>query len=495
MTVGLPVSRLISATVNLQAVAAQSANFNTALILGSSNVIDVVSRIRIYYSLASVGTDFGTSAPEYLAATAWFNQSPQPTSLTIGRWAKTATHGQLICGVPLIANQSVSAWTPVTAGSLKVTIDGGAAQTVTGLNFSAQTTMAGVASIIQAGITGATVVWDAVYKRFVISSTGTAGTGSTVSFLTAAGSGTDITAMMMGLSTSSGAYVANGIAAETALAAVTLFDTRYSDQWYGLAVPEGVDADHLAIAGYIEGTTASHMYALTHSESAVLNSGDTSNISYQLQQLGYNHTFSQYSSTNGYAAVSLLARMLTTIWTGNNTAITAMYKQEPGVVAEQLTTTQIANLESYYCNVFVAYNNATNIIENGKVASGQYIDTIIGVDWLKSTIQTNVYNLLYTSTTKIPQTDAGMNQIATVIEAACQQGVTNGLLAPGPWSGGGFGQIKQNDYLPKGFYVYTPPISSQAAAQRANRISVPFQIAARLAGAVHTASLTINVAS
>jgi hypothetical protein len=494
MGVGLPVSRLISATVNLQAVAAQTANFNTALILGSSAVIDVVSRIRTYTSLTAIATDFGTSAPEYLAAQAWFNQSPQPTTLTVGRWAKTASKGQLICGVPLLANQAVSGWTGVTAGSLKVTVDTGLAQTVTGLNFSAQTTMAGVASIIQAGITGVVVTWDAVYKRFVITSN-TTGATSAISFLTAAGSGTDITAMMMGLATSSGAYVANGIALETALAAVTIFDTRYSDQWYGLAIPEAVDADHTAVAGYIEGTVASHMYAVTHAESAVLNSGDTSNISYVLQQLGYNHTFTQYSSSNAYAAISLLARMLTTIWTGNNTAITAMYKQEPGVVAETLTTTQIANLESYYCNVFVAYNNATNIIENGKVASGQYIDTIIGVDWIKATVQTNVYNLLYTSTTKIPQTDGGMNQIATVIEAACQQGVANGLLAPGPWSGGGFGQIKQGDYLSKGFYVYTPPISSQPASQRANRLSVPFQIAARLAGAVHTASLTINVAS
>jgi hypothetical protein len=108
-------------------------------------------------------------------------------------------------------------------------------------------------------------------------------------------------------------------------------------------------------------------------------------------------------------------------------------------------------------------------------------------------IQTQVYNLLYLSSTKIPQTDAGNHIILTTIESVLSQAAINGLLAPGTWNAGGFGTISQGDFLPKGFYVYAPPIASQNVSDRSARKSVTFQIAAKLAGAIRTVSVIINV--
>jgi hypothetical protein len=225
----------------------------------------------------------------------------------------------------------------------------------------------------------------------------------------------------------------------------------------------------------------------------VISSVSTTDIAYLLKQLGYKRTVTQYSSNSAYSVCSFLGRALTVNYNGNSTVITLMYKQEPGIVAENLTTTQVNALEAKNCNVFVAYNNNTSIIEQGKVASGDFIDTITGTDWMAVTIMTAVYNLLYTSPTKIPQTDAGSNLITTTIETVCSQGVANGLLAPGVWNSAGFGQLHQGDFLPKGFYVYAPPVASQTQADREARKSVPFQIAAKLAGAVHTVDITINI--
>jgi hypothetical protein len=145
------------------------------------------------------------------------------------------------------------------------------------------------------------------------------------------------------------------------------------------------------------------------------------------------------------------------------------------------------------CNVFVAYNNNTAIIQAGVVCSGDFLDIITGTDWLALDIQTVLYNLLYTSNTKIPQTDAGNHVLVTGMESVLSQAVTNGLLAPGVWGAGGFGALNQNDFMPKGFYVYAPPVSSQSAADRSARKSVLFQIAAKLAGAIHTVNVLINV--
>ena len=170
-----------------------------------------------------------------------------------------------------------------------------------------------------------------------------------------------------------------------------------------------------------------------------------------------------------------------------------MYKQEPGIVAETVNASQIAALEGFNCNVFVAYNNNTAIIEPGVVASGDFLDIITGTDWLALDIQNEVFNLLYTSPTKIPQTNAGMHIITTTIENVCSQAVTNGLLAPGVWQSAGFGGLNQNDYLAKGFYVYAPSVDVQNSADRAARKSVPIQVAAKLSGAVHTANIIVNV--
>jgi Protein of unknown function (DUF3383) len=71
--------------------------------------------------------------------------------------------------------------------------------------------------------------------------------------------------------------------------------------------------------------------------------------------------------------------------------------------------------------------------------------------------------------------------------------LNNGLLAPGVWTSDGFGNLSYGDFMPKGFYIYFPPIANQLPSDREKRYSVPFQIAAKLAGAIHTVKISINV--
>ena len=493
----LPISSLVSATVELSPQAAQMQNLGTLLVVGTSTVIDVVKRLRSYTSLAQVTADFGTSSPEYAAAVLWFEQSPQPGTLLIGRWAQTASAGELI-GAPLTAAQQVALLAVASAG-VDITVDG-VAHNLSAMNFHGQTNLNGIASVLSVALYGyATVVWDSAYSRFVVTSAST-GASSIVGFGTT-GAGTDVSAMLGLTSTSSGAYQANGIASETALACVTLLDQLFGRQWYGLEVVTGAsDSDRVSIAAYIQASTNKHFFGVTTSEGGVITPGDTTSIAYLLKSAALDKGAVQYSSTTSHAVASLLARILTTNWTGNNTTITLMYKQEPGVTAETLTPTQLAALLAVNANVFVNYDNDTAIIEPGITPSGQWIDTVIGTDWLALAIQNALWNVLYTTPTKIPQTDSGMAILAAAIRGVCIQAVGNGLLAPGVWTGPLFGQL-QNDnqgnppFLAEGFYVYTPPVSSQSSADRAARKSVLFQIAAKLGGAVHSANALIVVNS
>lgn len=488
MSTGLPVSDIVNVTVNLSPNAAQYANVDSLLIVGNSDVIDVVQRIRSYSNIAGVATDFGTSAPEYLAALNFFSQQPAPSQLYIGRWAQANTPGKLI-GAPLTAAQQVLAnFTAVTSGGIDLTIDG-TARNLTGLNFSGATNLNGVASIIATALsTHGTCVWTGTYFKIVSSTTGAS---SSVAFATA-GAGTDISTLLGLTAASSGAYLVPGILAETAVAAVQLLD-NLTTTWYGLmfASTSIVDADHEAIAAYIQATF--HIYGLTTQEAGALSSVSTTDIGYILQQLNYTRTFVQYSSSSLYACASLFGREFTVNFNANNSVITLAFQQEPGVMAETLTQSQASSLNAKNYNYFVNYNNGTAIIMNGIMAGGQYIDTIHNLDWLSNAIQTNLYNLLYQAGTKIPQTDQGVHQLVLTCESTLKGAVNNGMVGPGTWATQGFGTLNNGDFMPTGFYVYASPVSQQSAASRDARQSPAIQIAVKLAGAIQSVAAIINV--
>ncbi|WP_373171304.1 DUF3383 family protein [Klebsiella sp. Q11] len=379
MAQGLPVSNVVNVDVIMSPVAATGRNFGALLILGTSTVIPVTERIRQYSAIEDIGDDFGVDSPEYEAATIFFSQSPKPTLVYIGRWAKTLAEGE--------------------AGAV-----------------------------------------------------------------------------------------------ETLLQAVNA-SLQYTN-WYGLAIADSADlveADVISVAAAIEASSLSRILAVTTDDVNVLVAGNTDNIGYKLKAAGYGRTFWQYSSSSKYAAISAFGRAFTVNFTGNNTTITLKFKTEPGVTYETLTTTQAAAIDSINGNVYVYYANDTAIIQQGVMANGDFFDERHGLDWLQNYVQTNIYNLLYTSATKIPQTDAGVTRLMTNVEASLDQAVNNGLVAPGVWNGGPIGQIQSGDTLTKGYYVYADAVSSQAQSDREARKSPVIQAAIKLAGAIHYGDVQINV--
>ncbi|MCY1361911.1 hypothetical protein D9M69_486040 [compost metagenome] len=286
----------------------------------------------------------------------------------------------------------------------------------------------------------------------------------------------------------------DGIAAETLLDCVAGMASMSAD-WYGLLVADTAPADDdlLGVAAFIEGASPSRIFGITTQSSLALDGTSTTDVASKLKAANYRRTFSQYSSSSQYAAASIFGRAFTVDFQGNNTTITLKFKQEPGVTAESLNTTQAAALKAKNCNVFVNYNNDTAIIQEGVMASGDFFDERHGLDWLQNDLQAAVYNLLYTSTTKIPQTDQGINRIVTTINDRMEQAVVNGLCAPGQWNGPAFGALESGQYLSAGYYTYAPPVSTQSQADREARKSPTVQVAAKLAGAVHFANVIVNV--
>lgn len=384
MTQGLPVSNVVNVDVIMSPTAATGRNFGSLLILGSSTVIPVTERIRLYAAVEDIGDDFGIDSPEYEAALVFFGQSPKPTQVYVGRWAKTLTSAE---------------------------------------------------------------------------------SGST----------------------------------ETVVEAVNAC-LQYTN-WYGLVVADDVvssgdvlDADDVIdVATIIEASSLSRIFAVTSGSSGIIDSTSSTDVASRLKAGKFARTFIQYSTKSVYAAVSVFGRAFTVNFNGSNTTITLKFKQEPTVPYETLTVGQAASVDAKSANVYVYYANDTAILQQGVMSNGDFFDERHGLDWLQNYVQTNLFNLLYTSTTKVPQTDAGVTRLLSNVEQSMDQSVTNGLVAPGLWNGGPIGQLSPGDTLTKGYYVYGQPLVQQAQSDREARKAPLIQVACKLAGAVHYADVQINV--
>lgn len=283
---------------------------------------------------------------------------------------------------------------------------------------------------------------------------------------------------------------------ETLLQAVnTLLDYNV---WYGLhlAVPENdypEDADIISVSAAIEAATVSRILAITSDEADILSAAVETDLASKLKAAKYSRTYIHYSSTSRYAALSAFGRAFTVNFTGSNTTITLKFKQLPGITYETLNTSQATNLEAKNCNVYVYYENDTAILEQGVMCNGDFFDERHGLDWLQNAVQTADYNTLYTSTTKIPQTDAGTTTRIANIEKVLDAADRNGLFAPGIWTGGPMGQLSTGDTLTKGYYTWADTVDNQLQTDREARKGVPIQVAAKLAGAVHYGDVAITV--
>lgn len=499
MANSIPVSQRINIQVTLTPQAAQGQSLDTLLLLQNSDLIDPIERYRLFTSVTEVAEQLGAGTDAYNAAVAYFSQVPKPRQMYVGLWARSAKKGGLRGGVLTKAQQNIADWNLITAGGFSIAINGGSAVSVTGMNFATATTMFDVATVVQAALTAATVAvsftWNEGTQRFECLTTAT-GAASVVAFLTAPGSGTNISDDLK-MRTGDGGYSYFGLDSESATDVVALYDDLIGQRFYALGLGDSSfavsDSVRLQMGRAVQALSNKHVFVSTTNDTDVLSAVSTTDIAAAMKAEGLSRSYLQYSSTNPQAAISAWGRMLTVDYSAENSAITLMYKQQPTVVAEALTSTQSQVLQDKNCNVFAAYDNDTNILQFGTMADGTYADVVAGTDWLAVTLQTELWNVFYTGATKIPQTNTGVHRLVTKAEGVCAQAVVNGLLAPGRWDSDGFGSLKTGDILRKGFYVYAQPVENQTAADRAARKAPAIQVAAKLAGAVHDVTVGVLV--
>jgi hypothetical protein len=193
-------------------------------------------------------------------------------------------------------------------------------------------------------------------------------------------------------------------------------------------------------------------------------------------------------------ASAYAGRGLSTNFSGSNTTQTMQLKDLIGITPDSSMTQTLYNkCQDAGVDVYASIQGVAKVLTSG--ANG-FFDDVYNLQWFVIALQVAGFNCLAQSSTKIPQTENGVSALKSSYRAVCEQSVTNQFVAPGAWNSPvTFGS--QADFVAniaqRGYYIFSVPVAQQSATDRADRKAPLIQIAIKLAGAVHSSTVIVNV--
>lgn len=205
-----------------------------------------------------------------------------------------------------------------------------------------------------------------------------------------------------------------------------------------------------------------------------------------------------YGSSTDDDALNMQAayagRALSTIFSGSDTTST-MHLKDLATIQPDPTMTQTFLNEALAAgaDTYPSLQGVAKVFCSG---ANHYYDQVYNLQWFVGALQIAGFNYLATSSTKIPQTENGMDGLKGAYRAICEQAVTNQYVAPGVWnSPTTFGNQADffSNIVQRGYYIYSLPIALQNQADRASRVAPLVQIAVKEAGAIQSSTVVVYV--
>lgn len=193
-------------------------------------------------------------------------------------------------------------------------------------------------------------------------------------------------------------------------------------------------------------------------------------------------------------AAAYLGRGLSVDFTGIGTAITMHGKALAGITPDQtIGQTQLALAQTAGIDVYVLVGTPMVFCSS---ANG-WFDEVYNDDWFAQALQVGGFNYLIPVAFKIPQTEEGISGLKSAYRAVCEQAKTVGVIAPGEWTGAVPAGVPQDLFKQNirnvGYFVFSSPVATQAPADRNARKAPLVQIAAKLAGAVQSSNVLVQM--
>lgn len=264
-----------------------------------------------------------------------------------------------------------------------------------------------------------------------------------------------------------------------------------NDKFYSFCFASTLVAEDVAaVAALVETSEIPTVFYFVTTDDNCVEVG-TDNVLKTLQTSAYTRTFGFFSTDENLdAAVVGIVSGLNSM--NANSAYTAAYKSLVGVTATNLSDTQLSALASYNGNAYTAFGNSYNFIYPA-ISSGSYhVDDLFLIDAAEFLIQQEVVAGLVGSR-KIPQTEAGVDMIASFVARACNTLNNIGLIAGGIWTGQEVQGLANGDAVENGYYIQAGSIADQSASEKASRVSPPIYVALISSGAIEHVVIQVFV--
>ena len=379
----------------------------------------------------------------------------------------------------------ISDFSEVRNGSLTVTADG-VVYTKSGMDFSAVSSVADIAAVIQRAFPYVDVYANGSAGGFGSKTLGTSG----VVVVSSGTDGTDISDEGY-LDVAKGTTVA-GVASSGETLAEAIQRTISKVAYTGVICAKYMDNAEIEAAEAVVSANDLIFVNVWYSVN------DITGVCKTIKDASLNKVRCLVY-TNGFESAKLMlaayvGRAFSVNFEGSDVSQTMNLKTLVNVTPDlNLSQTDYRNAKENGVDLYVSYEGDPSVVSNG---ANEYFDVVYENMALKFYAQNNMYNALKTVGTKLPQTEAGVTVLKNALGQTFRQFVRNGVIAPGKWNSAqtfGDPEVFRANIQDQGWYIYSIPIALQSQSERESRVAPYIQGACKRSGAIHEADVLILV--
>lgn len=490
------INRVVNVALLPEGQQASRDNMNVISVLTSeTGVITSAERYRAYLEISAVEADWGTASVVTQYAQTVFGTKPNPINfdgtLIVGLHRATAetvpATAATLRSTQLVESTLISQLQTITDGSFNITVDA-AVVVAASLDFSAATTLDAVAAILDTAISGAVVSHNNGYLTVTSSTTGAT---SLLTYMSPGPAGTFIGGLLT-MSNGTGGTLTQGAASvvlpiETKVASISALKALINIK--GAVFTDIVlDAEVPTLAAWA-GANQTIIYNVFTGSSYLAVS--TANPVWAVKLASQTNFRCLYSkSGNRLLAATYMARTHTVNFNAENSAMTMSLKTL-SVPSETYSDTEMDSAKRVGLDLYTSIKDTPVVLTS---PANDFVDNVYNITAFIDAVQTDMFNVLKATGTKIPQTTQGVNTLVAQGEKTSRGFVRAGVFAPGAWSSpDSFGNIDtfNRNIEQFGFYWLAGLLRDQPQVDRQARKSPVLQCAVKNSGAIHEASIII----
>lgn len=488
----IPLTNIINVSVTSTPQGLQVPSVNN-ITLFTTETPSNVDDFRVYLEAQSVASDYGTNSETAEFANLIFSQSPNVLtgngSLTIIplQSSVSATQGDFTTSD---ISTNLSDLIDVSDGDIRVVLNGNNID-LTGLDFTNATSLENIATIIQKKLTDVIVENIGNTLKFSSKKVGLDSDVDVVQLPT--GSGTDLSGVTL-LDVASGTATSGANSSgETLIDAIARTQdlTAYVGIFTNLLME---DAVLKSTATYIQARNNIFLYSVASTED-LEDGGIVSQIkdASETKSRAFYYSVSPNEALKGLA--SYVGRAFSVNFSGSNTTQTMFNKTLAGITPDTaINQTILTKAQDAGADIYGSVSGLGVVFSHG---ANDFFDNVYNTQWFKFAVEVATFNYLRQTNTKIPQTETGMDGLKGAVASVCETAVNNQMIGVGlEWnSAETFGNPDdfRRNITDKGYFIYSLPIAQQSQSEREARQAPLVQTAIKLAGAIHSVNIIVNI--